>query len=508
MKKLIVVVFFAYVIASVGAEYTLLLEAVEKCQIGYSDQDAVDIILKVARSEDYEEVVTRCMGIYTLQMGAKGDAGRCQSGFQSVCNRYPDSDVVRQLRELSIFPSPCPACKGIGVVQKISVSECSSCRNSGSCRRCNGTGTVKGKNIGLMGRRRVGLWKTKRNIYDRYGHRSVIYDYGQNENNSPSDNRRDIKCPVCKGRGVCTSCKGSPNKERLVNVKCPTCNGVSKGINISAARAGLIRLCQDTKEMLQKAVDCENAYIEAMLIEEPHKQLELLNSCIAKYDGAFNLSMVYEARDDLNKQCAQEKRDRFDRAKEVVAEKQKKAKEVSLTKRQTYEAHKDALRWISGTTCNYAALLEITRFLEENPDTPLIVEAQLLKGSLENKMAAERKAAKRKRNLLMGCGGVACLIFLWWLVSAVKSKRPAEVQIPVMSEIEPEQRKIPFRPSEPLSAGSIQKSRLRVLFEASSNTPEDNVVSCPECGALVDSPPEVQEEDVVCSVCQKAFHVH
>ena len=48
----------------------------------------------------------------------------------------------------------------------------------------------------------------------------------------------------------------------------------------------------------------------------------------------------------------------------------------------------------------------------------------------------------------------------------------------------------------------------KILSPVTIDTPQDNVVACAECGALIDCPPDVHEEDVICGVCQKAFHVH
>ena len=61
------------------------------------------------RARRITPIVARCMGIYTLHMGAMGNATVCQGGFL-----YPqppsNSPVIEYLHNLDLFPEPCPTC--------------------------------------------------------------------------------------------------------------------------------------------------------------------------------------------------------------------------------------------------------------------------------------------------------------------------------------------------------------------------------------------------------------
>ena len=407
MKFLSGSLFFALsvVIAHGDADYAVLLEAVKKYQNGYSDANALQIINNAARSEDYEAVVTRCMVIYALHMGTSGNVAKCQGGVQVICNRYPNSEVASQLRQLSLFPSPCETCQGIGTVPITSVSGCSACENSGKCRRCGGVGTVKG--AALKGRTRIGVWRYNhggvgdRHTYRGAEDRTFYHDYGSG---TPEPTERpDIKCSVCRGSGNCPTCDGIPAKEHSSTTSCPTCNGVANGIDSTVAKNYLMRICQDTKDSLQKAVDCESAYTSAMQSDDPQQRSAALKACLVKYEGAFNLAMVSEAQ----KSAAEMEQKRL------------------ISEQQTREKHANLLQVIRDTKSRRAAMIEIQKFLEDKPDSPMIVEARLLAAEIAQHLADQNKAAKREQNMLVGCAALVGFALLVWFVSCIKSARPA-----------------------------------------------------------------------------------
>lgn len=61
----------------------------------------------------------------------------------------------------------------------------------------------------------------------------------------------------------------------------------------------------------------------------------------------------------------------------------------------------------------------------------------------------------------------------------------------------------PVEPQEP-----VQTKRQRTLFSATANTPRSNYAKCPECGVILDCPPDVHDEMVLCGSCNKPFQVH
>ena len=523
MKKVIGVLLLSSLVGEAVAEtdYATLLEAVENYQNGYSDTKALQVIYEVARSEDYEEMVTRCMGIYTLHMGLSGNIGGCQGGFQAICDRYPSSQVARYLRQLDLFSSPCGTCQGIGVVQQTRVSECAVCGNAGRCTRCGGKGTIVTtlKNNGLKGPVRKGNW------YDKHGW--LVRHYGPEESDPKAVT---IPCPACKSSGLCVSCKGAPRSERAVNVRCPVCNGVSKGINAAAARNGCVQLCSETQDMLQKTMECEGAYAEAMQADDPQKRLDALDACLTKYQGALNLAVVSSEREKLLQAGAEQTKLREQRAQDELArlaraqqdeqmrltrEQQEaqmrltREQELATQKQQTSERHQSLLQAIRETKSKTAALSEIRQFLEGNPDSPLLVEARLLAAEVEEEVAAEAQKAKRKRIILTGCGSAAGMAVLALLAGmCLKRKSPVAVRVPTALGKKPEQRKIPFKPAAQSVAVEGARSQPRVVFSVTLGTPEANALPCPECGALVDCPPDIRDEIVICGECRKAFHVN
>lgn len=48
----------------------------------------------------------------------------------------------------------------------------------------------------------------------------------------------------------------------------------------------------------------------------------------------------------------------------------------------------------------------------------------------------------------------------------------------------------------------------KILFPVTVDTPNANFAACPECGAMLDCPPDVHNETVICDSCGKPFQVH
>ena len=125
-------------------------------------------------------------------------------------------------------------------------------------------------------------------------------------------------------------------------------------------------------------------------------------------------------------------------------------------------------------------------------------------------LAAHQEKAKRTRWLLLGTGIlISAGILLKFILNAIATARKVEVMIPVTSKRPSVRPPIPLPRQEPSPQHDIPvpASTPRVLSAVTINTPAERVVACAECGALVDCPLDVQHEDVICGVCQKAFHV-
>ena len=492
MKRFIVLLLSVCAEIVYGSDYPALLEAITKYQDNASETNALQVIVATARSNDCEAVTARCMGIYTLHMGANGNATVCQNGLGALVNRYPDSDVTKQLRQLDLFPSPCPTCQGIGSLAGNNGFVCQTCKGTGKCPKCDGGGEFK--------------YCPYHACRKMYTHKTLKGNWGKRycPNCLKQGKSTELilkNCTDCSQTGKCPQCRGSGKQgDSTKFTRCPTCNGIPRKINTTVAQTALVKLCRDTKDTLQRGVDCEKAYAETLRIENPQARLEALNTCLTKYEGAFNLAMVQEARDILSKDVA--------KAEQLWAKEEKarlaRERELAEQKVQTLKQHQLLMRTIRAATSKRAALLEIRKFIEENPESPVIVEARLLATEIEQTVAAENRAAKRIRNLVIGCVGAIMLAVVAWLVSCIKFTRPREVEIPVKFPKATPPQKIPFRPATQETAAA---PRLRVLLPKQANTLEENAVACPECGAWLESPADVAEEDVVCASCHKAFHI-
>ena len=504
MKKLIVLLFYSYIEVACGTGHSALLDAVIRFQNGYTDTNALQVIYAAARSNDCDAVTTRCMGIYTLHMGMIGDAAVCQGGIGALCSRYPDADVTRLIRELNLMPPPCPTCNGTGSIADKDVLVCYTCNGTGKCLRCDGYGKIAYcpnhhcrtvytyPKFNIRGNYELALWENESSIHcpacRKNGVKSVLVFQ---------------KCTDCSQTGKCPQCRGTGSHGAQAKfTRCPTCGGVPKSINQGAAKNGIIRLCQDTRLTLQKAVDCATAYAAAMGIVNGQARLEALSVCLAKYDGAFNLAMVEEARNGMSKEIgeiekrrAKEERERLEREQQLAEEKE-----------QMVKSHESLLNALRATVSKRTALIQIRRFIEEKPDSPVIAEAKILATDIEAQVAELNRIAKRNRSILIGCGAIVGLAFVAWLVSCVRFTRPAEYVIPVTGPREaPTQSKIPFNPAASKAPSPLP--HLRILLAKQVGTPEADAVACPECGAWLECPPDLGGEDVVCASCQKAFHV-
>ena len=504
---------FADMVACADTTYPELLAALKNYQANYADTNAFEVIYGVARSEGHQDVVTRCMGIYTLHMGAMGNAAVCQGGFLSIRNRHPSSPVIEYLHNLDLFPEPCSTCGGTGSVQYEKSAICSTCSNSGKCTKCEGYGEYKYCGFCRKTWTIPQLNRLPRPVYD--GDRYHVWCY-QCYPSSASRQRaygkkeptrlQQKKCTDCSSTGKCPQCRGRQGTTSGFR-KCPTCAGVpAKGVRTAAARQGLVELCRDTTALLQQTVDCEKSFQDALELDDAKKRVSALKGCLDAYPVALN-------REQVSAMLAEQ----MHKLEALTQEKEQRERKLALAKEQEAQRQKESLQAIRDTQSKRAALAAIQQFLIDHPDASNSVEARLLLAELKEAVAAEdaalaahQKKAKRTRWLLLGAGIlISAGILLKFIVNAIAATRKVEVMIPVTSKRQPVRSPTPLPRQEPppQHVSPAYASAPRVLAAVTINTPAEQVVACAECGVLVDCPPDVQHEDVICGVCQKAFHV-
>ena len=477
-------------------DYQTLLEAVKKYQDGFSDTNALQTIYTVARSDDYEELVTRCMGIYTLHMGAIGNAGACQGGCQALINRHPESEVAKKLRDLPLFQDACSICQGLGVVKKNSIQDCSTCLNTGRCGKCAGSGRVNRGVTGLRGpvSRSGGsstTWQTGGNIIFRSTTRGYSRSVGSG-NLSDSSDPTTIQCSECRGSGRCPACLGDPKKERLVNVRCPSCFGVSKGVNLNVVQNNLAYLCRDAVRALGLAIGCEGAFseingIKIEGIKDLYKQSEALDVALNKYDIAFNAELLTDLK------------------KGVTTKIEETEKGTREAKDRILKEHSALLIKIRGFSSKQLSLTEMRKFIDENPDSPLLAEAKLTAVELEDQLKKESREKDLKRNIMIGGISLGVLLFVVWFLTCFKVTWVRYTYVG-RSKKNPGKRNSPNEPVY-LPSGMSPTGNIRLDFQTVSDN-EANSVVCPECGAMLNCPRNIREENVICAGCNKAFHVH
>jgi len=344
-------------------EYSKLLEMSKRYQNGYSDKEGLAQILEKAKEGDYEELVTRCMVVYTLHMGAIGDVATCQSAFQSLCHRYPDSEAARYLKSLSLFPAPCNVCQGVGIIQQTAMGECSQCNNSGKCGRCKGEGKI--------------AWLVLKGL---------------------SDPGTKMRCPECRGKGTCNICKGYPDREHVSGKKCPSCNGIVKRVDEVIAKNGLIRATQDLCDTLQSGVECEIALGKALKMEDRTKQIDALSDCLVKYKNAFNIEVVRDTKIALEKEEAELK------------------KKYEILRRH----HETLLKEMQNMNSGRAALEAVRDFMEKNPQSPLFEQASLIVIDLQKRILHEANKERRKQLLFEVLVVFAFFALIAWSLSGAR----------------------------------------------------------------------------------------
>jgi hypothetical protein len=503
MKKTLIAssLFAALSLSSNAADLPKLLNSVLNFQnSSYTSKEEMANILAVAKSEDYEPLVVQCMVVYTLYAGSIGDAGTCQAGFQSVCKRYPASDAVYYLRQTDLFAEPCRACFGFGIVQQKSTQGCLTCNKTGVCTECAGKGKVKSK-AGLRGPVRIGTWYTKTRVYRSDGtytdDRTPIANFGTGQSTEPA--QRDARCPVCSGTGKCRSCKGSPLEGILLNIPCTACNGKAKELNVPIARAGLVRATMGLLESLKLAVACESCYEKALLDRDPYQQLDALNVCLTTYEKAFNIDVVRDAKNELEKDVIAFKK---------LHETEESARKIKKAQQENQkQQHEDILLAIQAAKVPRVALEQIQTFITDNPDSPVMVKAKLLLAEIGQRVAEEQKIVQRNRYIFFGVATLIGLAGAGWLLSCIRFTKKVEItkiELTPPTRYRPplEEKKIPFRPRSGASGTTPV-----ILQRATTATANENYVECPECGGLLECSPSIQNTVVICASCQKAFNL-
>lgn len=489
--------FVVFSLFSSAADLPKLLARVSTFQNNYTNKEDIAAILAVAKSEDYEALVVQCMVVYTLYAGSIGDVQTCQRGFQSICSRYPASDAVLYLRELRLFPQPCTTCLGVGTIQQKSEQGCATCQASGVCLECAGKGKIAGK-TGLRGPVRVGPWYARTRVYHdgaSSNERTVIANYGSSQ--STETERLNVRCPVCSGSGKCRSCKGSPLTS--IMSRCPSCEGRQKEINAEMAKAGLVDASNALYKSLRLAISCESTYEKALLERDPYKQLDALNGCLASHATAFNLDVVRDVKNELEKDVVEFKK---------LRETEEAARTAKIAQQENQkQQQEDILVAIQSSKAPRVALEQIRAFIADNPESSVMVKAKLILAETTQRVADEQKIAQRNRYIFFGVVALVVLAIIAWLINCINFTK--KVQITKIELTPPtrwpaplEKKKIPFNPRN----GGARETPL-VLQQATASTSKENYVECPECGALLECPFSFHDTVVLCASCQKAFSI-
>lgn len=496
MRKLflsVVVFLSAAFILNANTDYASLLDAVGKFQKGYSDTNALKVINDVVHSGACDELRALCESIYTLHMGAAGDEVACREGVNAISDRYANSVVVRLLGVLELFPEPCAECLATGNANKQKDLLCNACSNTGKCITCGGYCQFKiCPNCSQI---------FTHDVLIKMGYPNWDRNFCPNCQAKQAVKLTVTPCEKCKQLGICPQCQGAAGKTHKA---CPICKGNSKSVDRFAAQCGLERFCKDTKAALTKAVECEKEYAEILKISDPGKKLAALNECLAKYDGAYNIALLLEARSRLAKQMTElealgnkEEEMRLEHEKRLAEQKQGEIK-----------AHHSFLSKLRQEKSKRVALIELRKYLAENPESPVIADARILGAEMEVQLRAENIAAKRWWHFGIGCLAIVVLGFLTRALSSTRSRLPQKVVIPDMPDAT-------FDEYETSPASTVKpevvandKPSIIVVYPVTVDTPETNMIACAECGDLMECAPEVTQEIVICYSCKKAFRVH
>ncbi|MEI6646708.1 MAG: hypothetical protein WCP12_11805 [bacterium] len=388
MRGLLISIVCIITFSSYAFDYQKSLDMLKSFQEKYSDGEGLAYILELAKSDSHPEIVSHAMAIYTLHNGSKGDSKTFLAAFKSVINRYPNSEAVRYLKTLPLLPEPCSSCSGTGLVDQQQKKACTVCNATGSCKRCNGTGQLA-----------------------REGLRGPVPAHQRAEPNSEQTRKFgtsfDLKCITCGGNGRCKSCGGVPIKEYAAKATCTICNGITKEVNAIAAKDGLIRMTQSLWDILQLALDCEALYSKAMAMQYPLQQLEAAKNCVSKYSQAINIGVVKDALHELS----------------VKAEDfQKQQKDAEQQRLKLVQQHEVLLYAIENVKTPSVALRGIEEFIQNNPKSPVMSRARLLRSEIEVRIEKERSSTETKRYIIIGVVLILVIGFLSWIASCIQFK--------------------------------------------------------------------------------------
>jgi hypothetical protein len=422
-------------------------------------------ILDAAKSDDDDDIVTRCMALYALRAGTLGNTALCQSAFQSLCNRHPDCETVKYLKSLALFPEPCKRCGGVGKIESVEETNCYNCRGTGLCPRCGGVGKINWQSLNGTSHTHVEM---------------------------PA-----FTCPVCRGSGKCRVCLGSPTHQTKSFVKCPECNGIAKGVDRAKAASGFIKVGSELSAILKDANDCAAEYTAAMELKNPEEQLKALTACQKAHPKAVNASAIKETLKNVQT---------------AVAEQKKKAAEQKREITETHSKELENIRVSSETAPAAVALQQLNSFVASNPDSPLIKEARQLQSDLEAKAAAERKSKEEHKRWIWTGVALGGLFALTWLASFIKEnffrKQVVHVRRPRQSDVDQSAVKADSKIEFSSDLHDFVAQQLTATLEpATKQTPQADRVVCPDCGAELECPPAIRNQTVTCSACHQTFKV-
>lgn len=397
MKKIIAFGLLFITTTTFAIDYQQSLDHLKRYQDGFSDMEAVSHILSLAKSDEHPEIVTHAMALYTLHAASVSETKICLSAYREALNRYPNAKAILHLKSLNLFPDACSTCAGTGFIDQQQEKACRACNRTGKCPRCKGTGRIE--------------------------------DSGLSRSSSSSRPTTrvsfDTRCLTCRGTGDCGACGGNPVTAVATKVPCTTCNNKKEKINTDIAQEGLIRLTQSFRDVLQEALDCEKAYQKAIELTDAKKQLEALELCRTKYNKATNYKLIREKISEATKKANVLFLDQERLRKESDAEKarlavQKAKEDIQLAK--LAKQHEELLYNIRSIEKTAFALKSLQAFITENPKSPALQKAKLLRDELEARLEEEQADATRKTYIYIGSGVFLLVCFLCWLASCIKSK--------------------------------------------------------------------------------------
>lgn len=162
--------------------------------------------------------------VYSLSQIGIGNENIGVKCFESIKDKVSKTEFASYANFDKYF-SPCQVCAG----KKVKANICSICNGSKKCKSCAGLGftTVEAKNSSFAGPQKSG------NKFKAMGQ---------------SASKKDVKCSLCKGSGLCLGCKGEGN----IAIECVACSGKGNQLDKNILHAAFLQVIVKTIDIINK----------------------------------------------------------------------------------------------------------------------------------------------------------------------------------------------------------------------------------------------------------------